>query len=381
MSLVRKILRKIIDKRENNRVLGMDWISANPVTNIRPEKIERIVFVIPPIGAFSGGHTSILRLGRYLTLKGHKVSYAVYENFDKNEQIAAAQMCLSDYRGDIIAFSDISAEDKFDIVIATNCFSVYYAQKLEGYKIIFAQDYEPFFYEAGDYNLFAKKSYELGFHIISLGEWNKHMILKHVDETLKIDTVRFPYEKSEYKYIERDYLQYKDKRSFSLCVYIRKTPRRLPGICQMICKSLVERFAADGKELQVYYFGENTIDYKYGKNLGKMNKAQLAELYKKCDFGMVASYTNISLVPYEMLAMGLPIIEMKGGSFPYFFGDDDAFLFDLNYDALYMGIKRAIDNPEILIERDKRIQQKLQELSWEDTAAEFESILCGIVQG
>lgn len=380
MSAVRKILKKILDKRRNNQIFKYEWINANAIKNIRPQKIKNILFVIPPIGKYSGGHTSILRLGRYLSLMGYNVTYAVYENFQRKEQIEAAQSCLPNYLGDIIDLHQIPTGSEFDIIIATNCISVYYAQKLDGYKIIFAQDYEPFFYEAGDYNLFAKKSYELGFHIISLGEWNKKMILKFVDETLQIDTVQFPYEKSEYSYIKRDYMQYKNKKEISLCVYIRQTPRRLPGICQMICKQLKERFAADGVELQVYYFGEDSINYEYGKNLGKLNKVQLSELYSKCDFGMVASYTNISLVPYEMLAMGLPIIEMKDGSFPYFFELDDAFLFDLDYDALYKNIKYAIENPEILVERDKRIQKKLEGLSWEITAREFESILRGIVQ-
>ncbi len=59
--------------------------------------------------------------------------------------------------------------------------------------------------------------------------------------------------------------------------------------------------------------------YTFGNNLGKLNKEEMKSLYEKSDFGIVASMTNISLVPYEMLAMGLPIVEFKDGSFPFFF--------------------------------------------------------------
>ena len=42
----------------------------------------------------------------------------------------------------------------------------------------FVQDYEPYFYMFGEAFIIAQKTYELGFHMISLGAWNKHMVEK-----------------------------------------------------------------------------------------------------------------------------------------------------------------------------------------------------------
>jgi len=373
-------LRKLRFNRNNKRILAMDWVSATPIKNIRPTKIESIVFVIPKVAAFSGGLTSIFRLGSYLYEQGYKVTYASYDGTQsKQEMYSAASLCLENFKGEVVNLSDITDSDKFDVVIATNVISVYYATRLNGYKMTFVQDYEPFFYEAGDWNYLALKSYELGFHMVSLGEWNKHMILKNVDESLNIDTITFPYEKSEYKYKPRDFAGYKEKDSYKICIYFRETPRRLPGICQIIVKKLKEKFAADNKELQVFYYGSERKLSDGGKNLGRLSKQQLNELYQECDFGLVASYTNISLVPYEMMATGLPIIEIASGSFPFFF-TDAAFLFDLNYDKLYEEIKYAIENPDILIERDKRIQNTLDKLSWQATAEEFNQILKNLIK-
>ena len=370
----KKVLKGIMDKRANDGILQWDWVNVEPIENVSSGKAQNIVFIIPPILPSGGGHTSILRIGTHLFSQGCNVTYAVCGAFDEKQQLEAARSCLSSYKGTVAGLDSVK-EQEFDVVIATNCFSVYYAQKLKGYKVIFAQDYEPYFYEAGDYSYLARKSYELGFPIISLGGWNKYMIHKHVNDTLPIEVISFPYEKKEYKYVERDYTKYADKNEYNLCVYIRKTPRRLPGTCQMIVKSLQENFQKDGKKLNVYYFGEKDFQYKYGNNLGQLSKEKLFELYCNCDFGMVSSYTNISLVPYEMLATGLPIIEMKGGSFPFFFDEKDAFLFDWNYTSLYNEIKNSIENPQILVERDKRVQSKLSQLSWDTTCREFENVL------
>lgn len=370
-------LRLALARRANKVFLSLGWINSEAIVNERPKSNKRVVFVIPAIAKGSGGHTSVLRLGTYLSGHGHSVFYAV-RNCDIDEQNSQAGECLKNYGGKIVLFSDIENE-KFDIIIATDVQSVYYAKKLNGYKMIFVQDYEPLFFETGDYSYIAERVYRMGFHLVSLGEWNKQMIRTHIDENLQVDTIPFPYEKSEYTYEERDYSALKDKKELKLCVYIRRTPRRMPGLCQLIAKNLTERFAADGIKLNVIYFGEDTLKYEYGKNCGKLSKEQLNCLYHECDLGLVASGTNISLVPYEMMATGLPIIEFKGGSFPYFFGEDDAFMFDLNYDELYADIKHAIDEPQILVDRDKRIREKLDGLSWNDSAEKFRHILENLV--
>ena len=377
--MIKKLLKKFYFSRKNKSRAELEPLIAKPFANQVPQKVERIVFVVPHFSAFSGGNTSILRLGTYLSKRGYQVKYAVFDQFDKKAQNAAAQSCLADYLGEIVSLNEVK-NSTFDAIIATNWISAYYAQDVEGYKFIFAQDFEPFFYAAGDEFLLARKSYELGFHIVSLGAWNKEAIHRYIKDSLQVDVIPFPYERSEYPYKNRNFLKYKEKTIFSLCVYIRETPRRLPGLCQLICKHLVESFKKDGLKLNVYYYGETLVKYKYGKNLGKLNKTQLAKLYATSDFGMVASYTNISLVPYEMMATGLPLIEMKDGSFPFFFGEDDAFLFDADYDRLYTEIKNAIDNPEILVERDKRVCEKLSGLSWEKTAAEFEAIMQSVLR-
>ena len=46
-----------------------------------PEKVEKITFIIPGMPLYSGGHTSILRLGTELSKNGYDVRYfSIYDN-------------------------------------------------------------------------------------------------------------------------------------------------------------------------------------------------------------------------------------------------------------------------------------------------------------
>ena len=106
-----------------------------------------------------------------------------------------------------------------------------------------------------------------------------------------------------------------------------------------------------------------------------LSKKGLTKLYKESDFGMVASMTNISLVPYEMMATGLPIIEFEDGSFSDFFDKNDAILIDYNYYNFANELKENILNPKRLEIRDEKIQNKLKNLTWTKTIIEFIEII------
>jgi hypothetical protein len=106
-----------------------------------------------------------------------------------------------------------------------------------------------------------------------------------------------------------------------------------------------------------------------------LQKSELLGLYRKADFGMVASMSNISLVPYEMLATGLPLIEFQDGTFPYFFPEDSAILIGLSYKDLYSKLKNAIDNPASIIKMQDTAKEYLDTLSWAKTASQFGDII------
>ncbi|MFQ6793629.1 MAG: hypothetical protein ACLRT4_12710 [Thomasclavelia sp.] len=120
---------------------------------------------------------------------------------------------------------------------------------------------------------------------------------------------------------------------------------------------------------------------KNGENLGILSKEELANLYENTDFGICGSMTNVSLVPYEMLAKGLPLIEFKEGTFQFFFPDNTAIITNFSYVDLYNKLIDVINNPSILELYQKNALDFLKNLSWEKTGKQFVNILKGCKNG
>lgn len=349
------------------------------VINNKPVQVNKIAFLIPGIDRYSGGITSILRLGTYLQSMKYDISYVdVSDEKLKNLEINA-KFNLLNYKGKIEKFKKTNY-DSYDIVIAGNWYAVYFLNYYNAYKMYFIQDYEPYFFKLDERYLLAKKTLELGIHIVSLGKWNIQQIKRECHTVSKLNWIDFPYEPNEYcSNTIKDYYSYKNKKVISIAVYTKEEGKRIPNIIQAVLKNAKESLAEYGIKLEVKFFGlKSSYKVSVGINLGKLTKAELVDLYNKSDFGMVASMTNISLVPYEMLAVGLPVIEMKDGSYSSFLPEESALLIDFNYSSLVKGIINAVENPSIIELRMIKAKKAIQNLSWEKTAEQFSKIISDI---
>lgn len=353
----------------------LPFLDFERINNTPLDSCKTVAFVVPTLLSFSGGHTSILRLGTYLSNFGYEVSYVSYENQSQIEMKKIADCNLNNNKGEFYGREALQNLNS-DIVIATSWESVYHVKKLNGYKMYFVQDYEPYFYTYGEKYLLAKKTYELGLHMVSLGRWNMEMIKGTCTNIKKIDFIDFPYEKSEYNYEKRDFSSYKNRKKFDIAVYIKSNEKRSPHMVQEILSNIKSAFNTKGIDINILYFGEDKgIKLKDGTNLGKLSKTQLLELYKKCDFGMCASLTNISLVPYEMMATKLPIIEFKEGTFNSFFPEDVAILTSFDWKVLLEKLEYLIKYPENLQKTTEKALSVIKDLNWDNSAKQFDTII------
>ncbi|MCR5637312.1 MAG: glycosyltransferase family 1 protein [Lachnospiraceae bacterium] len=348
-------------------------------------EVTSILFVITRMVRFHGGQTSILRLGTKLSELGVRVGYAVYKPQSKEEMEICAVSNLSGFKGELIdseGFSKLLSEgtesDKeYQVICASSWDTVSYVKKLGGYKAYFIQDYEPYFYNFGELFLLSQKTYEQGLHMISLGSWNKEMINRNCNTVSKIDVVDFPYESKDYPECSRSY-DYRNKKKLTLAVYLKFYGKRLPCIIPEVLNGVKKRFEKRGVQVEILYFGEaKSFKAPYGKNLGMLNKDELNELYKKADFGVVASMSNISLVPYEMLSAGLPVIEAEDGTFNYFFKKPAAIMMGLSSKELYLRMKKAISTEGEISLLMENAREEMRGLSWEKTAKQFKKALEG----
>lgn len=392
MNLVRKIYKPILNKYDNYKKFKAFKIEKNKIKSLlldedfsniinnNPCFIKEIAFIIPGMSKFSGGHTSILRLGSELATKGYNIHYVSFINQPIDVMNENAKSNLENYKG-IFHNYDTVKSFNFDLVIATNWESVFFAKKMSGYKMYFVQDYEPYFYRYGENYLLAKKTYEFGFHIVSLGKWNLKKIKEECEQAIKGDFVTFPYESNEYRYLKRNFEHYSQKKCFQIAIYIKDDGKRFPFLIQAMIENVNQELKKDGISIKPVYFGiYNEYEPDFGINMGKLSKKELEKLYRESDFGMVASLTNISLIPFEMMGTGLPVIEFAEGTFLDFFDSKSAIVTSMNYKDLYTKLKQVILSPKELEEITERAYKNISSTSWESTANEFEEILKGVLK-
>ncbi len=364
------IMRNIDINREIN-------VIDNKLHNNKDKKLL-IAFIIPGMPQGSGGHTSILRLGTGLAEYGHDVHYISYIPENLEVMVKNAEHNLKGFKGKICGPKALNSM-QIDIGIATLWISAYYLWNLSNisYKAYFIQDYEPDFYPAGAVRVFAENTYRMGYHMISLGTWNKKRIEKEIG--INVDSIVFPYEPTEYGIEHGWESKFQEKRIIKLCAYLKGAEKR-GGVFLLMCleelyKALLEREI----KLEISLFGDDSrlkypISVPY-VNLGKLNKENLRTLYNKSDFGVVFSYTNISLVPLEMMACGCPVVEVADGSFKDFFDPDCAILVNSFPQDFVRKIIYYIDNPDERKHMAERALKGLQKKTWKEAVCQFHELL------
>lgn len=347
-------------------------IEENKYLNQKLDKKDKykIAFIIPGMLSFGGGHTGILRLGTYLEEAGHEVFYITYDNSSEKEMERCAKINKHDYKGKLLEKNALD-KGEFDIGIATYWLSAYYLYNRENfrYKAYLVQDYEPGFFPLGDAYYLSKNTYSFGFHMITLGNWIKKEIEKNVKTEKNLDFFNFPVELQQYPVQEKE-VDFSEEIKFA--VFIKTKEKRGPVLLFECLELLAKKLGEKNKKYRIFLFGlEKEISVPVGKNMGKLKNCELKKLYDECDFGVCASFSNFSYVPYEMIARGLPVIEFAEGSAPEFF-DEDCMIFSKSYPQDFVEkTLYYIDNPDELQKIVRNSQDKIKNYTFESSAAEF----------
>lgn len=341
----------------------------------------KIAFIIPGMLKYSGGNTSILRLGTYFSQMGHEVYYVTYDNSKREKLEKNAKINLFEYQGTFLEKDELT-NFKFDIGIATfweSCYWLLAFQEYFDYKMYLIQDFEPYFYAMGDIYYLALNTYKLGFHMVSLGKWNKYKIEQKTSKT--VDYIDFPVELEQYKLQKR---KINITKMVKIAVYLKLDSRRAPFVLIQQISHLHEKLSKEGYDLKIYAFGLNKlIKIPFITNLGKLDTKELIELYKKCHFGLVGSLTNISLINYEMILSGLPVIDLADGSAPTFFSEEEMIFIGSNIDDLYNKVIYYLNHQDELNEILETAQNKIinNKLLWENSSKQFNEIIYRSARG
>lgn len=354
-------------------------ISANPAVNLSPthaffNKDSLVIhWVIPDFQLGAGGHMTIFRIVYFLEKMGHRqviwIQNPNIANLSKTPAIAKDRI-YNHFQPigknvDVQFLPDDTEWISGDIVIATDCWTAYPVRSMGKFKkrCYFIQDYEPMFHPMGENHLIAEQTYGFGFTAITAGPW-----LKKKAQDNGMTAYDFPLCADDTVYSVTEEKSYAVKDKLNIAFYSRSyTPRRAVrlGIAGL------NELAKHNNNIHVHCFGQDDLpvqpEFDY-TNHGILPPQELASLYNSCDIGVVFSATNYSLIPLEMMACGLPIVELDVESTRYVFGEDVVTFAQPNVLSIAQGVQSLIDDAA---KRETQIQAGLaflQNISWEKAA-------------
>jgi glycosyltransferase involved in cell wall biosynthesis len=138
----------------------------------------------------------------------------------------------------------------------------------------------------------------------------------------------------------------------------------------------LQELKARRPELHVTAFGgkqpiEAPFEYEH---LGVCSPSELARVYGEATVGLVLSLTNYSLIPQEMLACGLPCVDLAGVSAETVFGTDGPVaLSPFDPLALAAVIERLIEDEAEWTRRSEAGLVFVAGRTWEHAASQVEA--------
>jgi len=111
--------------------------------------------------------------------------------------------------------------------------------------------------------------------------------------------------------------------------------------------------------------------------VGVRPPAELAELYRRASVGVVFSLTTHSLVAHEMMASGLPVVELEGENVSSALGPSGELveLAEHAPDSIADAVERLLDDRDRAAAMAARARTFVEERTWERAGEQVEAAL------
>lgn len=330
-----------------------------------------INWLIPDFGVGSGGHLNIFRFIKMLEKSGYKNNICLVGSH-RHSSPEKAKTLISEhfFKMDAEVFFGIESLPEAEFSFATGWTTAYYlrAFKRTLHKLYFVQDFEPSFYASGSEYAFAEQTYKFGFTGVCAGNWLASK-LNH-DYGMQTHKIGFSYDRD--LYFPHPVLGDGKKRVF--CYFRPPTIRR--GLETALIA--LDRVATQNPAVEFIFAGWDMNDFKFDHpflNAGLLSLEELPDVYSKCDLALVLSYTNLSLLPLEIMACGCVVVSNEGPNVEWLLNNENAQL--TSSDPVEMADKIG----ELLHDSDKiaRLRKNGIEFanstSWDDEGLKLVNIL------
>lgn len=327
-------------------------------------------WVIPDFAVGSGGHMTIFRMIHWLERFGHKCTIwitdlTLHDTLEEayDDIVKSFQTLKSEIR-----IADKSLNSVSGILFATGWQSVAKVVSVQSCieRFYFIQDYEPSFYSSGSYYLCAKWTYEQDLACICASPWLSSIMRDKFGRW----ATDFPlaYDPTFYYVNKTDSERNEEVAVPTLAVYSRiTTPRRCVDLALLALEHLYDQ----GLKFVVHLFGSdiNAAAARFPcVSHGILDATELGELYRNSTIGICFSATNYSLVPQEMMACGLPVVEIDTESTRGIFPDGVVTFSGPHPLKMAQDIRALMVDPTARSRQCASATAWINDLSWEASA-------------
>jgi glycosyltransferase involved in cell wall biosynthesis len=342
-----------------------------PVPGMADAERLRIAMILPPFRRGSGGHNTLLQILTRLERRGHVCSVWVHDvmRMHQSEWPGVLRWNLREFFAPISSpvYKGFDAWQGADVAIATGWQTVYPTLLLDQCRarVYVVNDHEPDFYPASVERVLAEDTYRQGLHCVAASPWLRDLLIERYGASA--DAFRLG--------VEHDTYQPRPiaRREDTVIYYARQgTPRRAVPAALAALRELYERRPG----IRIVLFGDPTpleTAFPY-EHLGVCSPEQLSWLYSQATVGLCLSLTNFSLMPKEMLACGLPCVELAGVSAESIFGTDGPLeLAQLDPYALADALERLLGDSALRERRSRAGIEFVASHTWEHATDEVEA--------
>ena len=241
---------------------------------------------------------------QYLIRKGYECDVYVEDKGEvKNSEELRRQAETLFGKHDCRFILGYDIQGEYDIIFATAWFTAKVVRDCNSsaVKAYFIQDFEALFNPMGDGYILACNSYGYGLKPVTIGRWLSHkMQTEYHTPSRYFD---FCADRRIYRPLPEA------KKEHAICfVYQPDKPRRC-SVLGIEALGIVKFLRPDVK---IYLYGSNikgNVWFEH-ENLGIIPLEKCNALYNKCEVGLCISSSNPSRIPFEMMAAGLPVVDL-----------------------------------------------------------------------
>ena len=266
-----------------------------------------IGMLLPKLTAGSGGHAKAIALMRGLADLGHRIRLHFTEPSPDYHSHDAIRDQFALPASVVISEGEVEFPP-LDVLIATFWKTAHLIAKRPDLALVrsyLMQDYEPLFYAMSDDFIGAEQSYSLGLRNISYGPWIKTQIEKR--HGASADSIPF--------FIDQTLFRAGPERRNPDKLVVFYRPEMARRLFALTMQGIELFLKTAERPVEVVMFGswaEGPVPFAH-TNLRVISPAEMATLFREGAAGIAISSTNPSMVPLEMLACGMPVIDIAYG--------------------------------------------------------------------